>query len=229
MNFKTNLLLGLQMPKKIEIQEIHDILFDFNQKIKINAIGNIQTATLHKKKANLSNRTLLIISIQYIGEPNFDKILKLFPQLKIYKHYLISYFSNATIADLDTLSFEHFYKLIDESKLIYFPTDSKPNCIVKAMYQHYFSLSGEIIWYNNKIIHLDKGKYYARQLYCELFLDCIKTGDGYKIPVDAIVQVTEENLLPQYQNKKIILSVTEEKNSNSFADVMTHTYKIALN
>ncbi|GAB4462117.1 MAG: hypothetical protein Fur0028_14500 [Bacteroidales bacterium] len=229
MNSKTNLLLGLQLPKKIEVQEISDILFDFNQKIKINELGNIQKATLHKKNANQTEKTLLIISINYIDEPNFDKILKLLPQLKIYKHYLISYLSKATISDLVTLSFEQFNNLIDESKLIYFPTDMKPNCIIKAMYQHYFSLSGEIICYNGKIMHLEKGKYYARQLYCELFLDCIKTDDGYKIPADAIIQVSDDNLLPQFQNKQIILSVMEEKDSNSFADVMTYRYKIALN
>ena len=32
MNSKTNLLLGLQLPKKIEVQEISDILFDLIKK-----------------------------------------------------------------------------------------------------------------------------------------------------------------------------------------------------
>ncbi len=229
MNTKPNLLLGLQLPSKIDLKEIKDILFTFNQKLKANSIGNINTATLHKKNVNQAEKTLLIISIWQNREANFDEILKLYPQLKIYKRYLIADLSKENISEVEAITFDQFSKIVDDAKLVFFPTDSKPNCIIKAMYHQYFSLTGDIIWYNGKSIHLDKGKYYARQLYCELFLDCIKTNDGYKIPADAIINVTEENLLPQFQNKQIILPVLEEGNSHTVAEVMTNQYKIALN
>lgn len=229
MNTKSKLLLGLQMPKKIEKQEINDILFTFNQKLKTNDVGCILTATLHKKNSNQNEKVLLIISIKQYNNAGFDKILKLYPQLNIYKYYLIVDLTNTTIIDIENLSIQQFIKQLENSKYLSYPIDFMPNCLLKAMYQHYFSLSGDIIWFNGKQIHLDIGKYYARQLYCELFLDCIKTEEGYKIPADAIVHVTENGLLPQFQNKQIILSVLEEKNENTFASVLTNQYKIALN
>lgn len=229
MNTKPNLFLGLQLPSKIDLKEIKDLLFTFNQKLKSSSIGNINTATLHKKSVTQTEKTLLIISIQQNKGANFDEILKLYPQLKIYKRYLITDLSKENMPELETITFEQFNKVVEDAKLVYYPADSKPNCIIKAMYHHFFSLAGDIIWYNGKSIHLDKGKYYARQLYCELFLDCIKTNDGYKIPTDAVIHVTEDNLIPQFQNKQIILNVQEEGNSRTIAEVMTNQYKIALN
>lgn len=229
MNTKSKLLLGLQLPKKIKKQEINDILYTFNQKLKSNDVGCIQTVTLHKKYNNQNEKVLLIISIKHNDNKGFDKILKLYPQLNLYKYYLIVDLINTTILDLENISIQQFIKQLEKCKYFSYPTNFIPNCILKAMYQHYFSLSGDIIWFNGKQIHLDKGKYYARQLYCELFLDCIKTEDGYKIPADAIVNVTENGLMPQFQNKQIILPVLEEKNENTFASVLTNQYRIALN
>lgn len=229
MDTKSKLLLGLQLPNKIKKQEINDILYTFNQKLKTNDVGFIQTATLHKKNSNQIEKELLIISIKQYNEAGFDKILKLYPQLKIIKRYLIVDFSSTSILDIENLSFQQFIELLEESEYFSNSTGFMPNCILKAMYQHYFSLSGDIIWFNGKQIHLDIGKYYARQLYCQLFLDCIKTEEGYKIPADAIIYVTEEGLLPQFQNKQIILSVLEEKNGHSFEKVLTNQFKIALN
>lgn len=229
MNIKPKFFLGLQFSSNIDFKEIKDTLYTFNQNLKAKNIGNITTVTLHKKNVNQGIKTILIISILKKREVNFDEILKLFPHLNICMRYLITDFSNENISEQELISFEQFSKIINNSSFVFFPTDSKPNCIIKGIYHQYFSLSGDIMWYNGSPIQLEKGKYYARQLYCELFLDCIKTIDGYKIPTDAIINVTSENLLPQFQNKQIILPVLEAGNSNVVAELMTNQYKVVLN
>lgn len=229
MNINTIILLGLQLPHIIDKREINDILYAFNQKLIINNFGKIHTATLHKKNGIKNEKTILIISINPIENIDLDVILKHVPLLKNFKHLLITSLNETLTSKNNIITFEQFIKFIDESKLIYFPANIKPQCILKAMYQHYFCLSGDIIWHRGKLIHIDIGKYYARQLYCETFVDCIKTNEGYKVPANAIIHVTNEDLLPQYQNTQVVLHVLEEKNKNSYEEVLNNQYKVALN
>jgi len=224
MNQTSTILLGLQLPSKIKLQEICDIIFNFNQKLNIQEIGQIAKATIHKKHQN--EKALLILSISKQNDPTFDDILQNFDNLKFFKRYLIVDIQNF---NNDKSSLEDFNQWLDASKLLFYPIDSIPQCIVKAIYQHLFEITGDIIWFNYKPIRIDKGKYYARQLYCELNLDCIKTSDGYKIPSDAIINVSTDYLLPQYHNKQIILSVEETQENKRVNELLTQHYIISNN
>ncbi|NSW46124.1 MAG: hypothetical protein HPY79_09965 [Bacteroidales bacterium] len=224
MNQISTILLGLQLPSKINLQEISDIIFNFNQNLVNQSIGKILKATIHKKIQ--SDKNILVINIMPCNSPTFDHILQNFTNLKFFKRYIITEIQNLK---KDNIPLDTFIEYIEKSKLIFFPINSIPQCIIKAIYQHLYEISGDIIWFNYKPIRIDKGKYYARQLYCELNLDCIKTPDGYKIPSDAIIHVEADNLLPQYHNKQIILAVIEEHENKKVSELLTQNYIIINN
>jgi len=224
MNQTPIILLGLQLPSKINLQEISDIIFNFNHNLLYQSIGKIIKATIHKKNQN--DKAIIAISIAPYNNPTFDQILQNFADLKFCKRYVITEIQKTK---KDNIKLEEFIECIEKSKLIFFPTNSLPQCIIKAIYQHFYEISGDIIWFNYKPIHIDKGKYYARQLYCELNLDCIKTPDGYKIPSDAIIHVATDNLLPQYHKKQVILTVIEEHENKKISELLTQHYIIINN
>jgi|GEM_PF-4714352 hypothetical protein len=224
-------LIGLQLPKNINLNETKDWLYKFNHNLIKNNVGKIFSASLHKKQSSDEKKSIIIISLNTHEEPNFDIILKQIPNLNSFKRYLIIDISNVFkfVSELNQLSYERFTHELDSNKLLYYPDNTKPTCLLKSMYHHYFCLEGDVIWYNNVPINLSKGKYFARQLYCELHLDAIKTADGYKVPADATINICTDEFLPQFQNKQIILPVEEIKCPNKPNDLLSNTFKITVN
>lgn len=226
-------LMGLQMPEKITLHEIKNLLFDFNQTLKTNNDGYVQDASLHEKKTPTTQKTLMIISVfATTGKTAYD-ILSKFPQFSTFKRYIISEISNIYPqhhAENTTIPFEQFCNTaINETNTIYQPSDAKPTCLTKAMYNHYYCISGDVIWFNGNPVNMSKGKFFARQLYCELFLDAIKTVNGFKISSESMVFIEDENAMPHFQDKQLILPVEEVENTNSIPEIMTTNYKMVMN
>lgn len=231
MKSSINCFIGLQLPKNICLREVKDWLYQLNQSLKKSEIGKVFCASLHKKKNTDESKSIVIVSIDTQGIVNFDDILKNVPNLQTFKRYLITDVAIALkhTSDLNQYSYERFAQELDTSKLLYYPDNSKPACIIKAIYHHYFCIEGDVVWYNNVPISISAGKYFARQLYCELYLDAIKTNDGYKVPTDAIINVSDNEITPQFQNKQVVLSVEEIKCPNKPEDLLSNNFKIIVN
>ncbi len=224
-------LIGLQLTKNISLNEIKDLLYKVNHNLTKNNTGKIVCASLHKKQSSDERKSIIIISLNTNEETNFDVILKQIHNLRFFKRYLIADISNVFkyVSDLNQFSHERFSNELYKTKLLYFPDNTKPSCLFKSMYHHYFCTEGDVIWYNNVPINISEGKYFARQLYCEFHLDAIKTSDGYKVPADATINITSNEILPQFNNKQLILPVEEIKSENKLDILLSNNFKIITN
>ncbi len=227
-----NCLIGLQFNQKIELRELKDWIYQFNNQLEKKQLGKVVTASVHKKNLTDYHKNLLAISINSTAEVNFDKLLSAIPNLALIKRYLIVDVSNALLhhTEYSNMSVEKFSHIIEQQKLLYHPDQTKPMCIIRSLYQHYYCLEGIVLWYNKMSITINKGKYYARELYCEFNLDAIKTEEGFKVPVDATITVNEDEVFPQFNQSQLILSVKESPSScKKINDLMTNHFTIIVN
>jgi len=228
MNQNIIFLMGLQMPENITIQEIKTNLTLFNETLKTNNKGYLRDASLHEKKTANNKKVLIALSVVSFPEKNIYDILTSFPQLENYKRYIITEINTIHISREN--SFEQFINHeIIEANMLYQPSDAKPTCLLKAMYNHHHCISGDVIWFNNNPVSVSKGKFYARQLYCELCLDAIKTANGFKISSDSTVFIDDETVMPHFQDKQLVLPVEEINNENTIPEIMTTNYKLVTN
>ncbi|MCX7862148.1 MAG: hypothetical protein N2449_04075 [Bacteroidales bacterium] len=230
MKHSIHCIVGLQLPKDIELHEIKDIVYSFHHNLLKSSIGRVTCASIHKKSIH-ENKSILVISVFSQLQPiNFDVLLKQLPNIHIYKRYIIADVAiiSKLSAEVQQFSFEKFSNEIEKSKAIFVPDQPKPSCILKAIYQHYYCIDGNVIWYNSTPINITKGKYFARQLYCEFYIDSIKTNDGYKVAPDATINVSAENVMPRFSNNQLTLEV-EELQCPKHKELLSNHFKIVVN
>ncbi len=223
-------ILGLQLPKQIEFQEIKDLIYSYHLNLTKSNLGKIICATIHKKHAN-DQKSILVISLQSTPSATFEDFLKQLPNVHIFKRYVLTDVSllSQFQSEIQNFSYEKFTSEIESAKTIFYPEHPKPACILKSIYHHFFCIDGDIMWYNNIPINISKGKYFARQLYCEYYIDVIKTTDGYKVPAEATIAVTTNHIVPRFQNKQIILPVEEYQCTNKHFELLSNSFKIVVN
>jgi len=228
MNTSINCILGLQLSQNVNVETVIESINNFNHRLFKSNYGKIICASIHKK--NIQSKTKDILVISFNKTANLESILRCVPDLHDYKRYLVVEIATSNKKDiLQDVSFEKFLKEIENNNVIYYPQNNLPQCIVRSIYNHYYCLDGDVIYYSSTPIFISKGKYFARQLYYEYHIDEIKTPEGYKLPSDAIIAVNEENVFPKFFNKKIVLPVEEVKNNNKLEDLLSNKFKIVIN
>lgn len=223
-------ILGLQLPKQIDIQEIKDLLYAYHLNLNKSDLGKIVCATIHKKHS-AEQKSILVVSLQTNPTATFENLLKQMPNLHIFKRYILTDIAllSQFHSEIQNFSYEKFASEIESTKTIFYPEQPKPACILKSIYHHFFCIDGDVIWYNNTPINISKGKYFARQLYCEYHIDSIKTTEGYKVPAEATITVTANHIMPRFQNKQIVLPVEEYQCPNKHSELLSNHFKIVVN
>ncbi|MCX7954592.1 MAG: hypothetical protein N3A01_05310 [Bacteroidales bacterium] len=130
----------------------------------------------------------------------------------------------------EQISFENFVSTnLELNNILYKPDNIDINKLLKKIYYTYNGIKGKVLWNNYKPINIEKGKYLAKELYCELCLDQIITKSGYKITNDALVFVENDNIYPYYKDKNLVLCVEEIHEKDKLPELLSNKYKLILN
>ncbi len=194
----TKIFLGLQLTSKIQLSELKNIIFETNKSFEKKEIGKIYCASIHSKKLSKVNLVLEIHTLS--SDNNFDTILKSLSNLKAHKHIVLV---QIPVRELNNInSFEKFQEFIDKQKLVYIPAQTKPLCLIKDIYNHIKCKEGLVLWNHYNPIKIEKGKYFAKQLYSELYLDCIRTKDGYRVESGSQIIIDNE-VIPFFDDNQL--------------------------
>lgn len=87
---------------------------------------------------------------------------------------------------------------------------------------------GRVIWAKGHEIFGLKGTFMAGEVYCETYVDTIKTIDGYKIPTDATIIFDNKLIKPVFEDNNVTLFV-EEVNDDKIDDFICKSFKASIN
>ncbi|MBI5538954.1 MAG: hypothetical protein HY951_02775 [Bacteroidia bacterium] len=87
---------------------------------------------------------------------------------------------------------------------------------------------GRVIWAKGHEIIGMKGTFMAGEVYCETYVDTIKTIDGYKIPTDATIIFDNTLIKPVLEGNNVTL-IVEEVNSRKSDNFICTSFKASVN
>ncbi len=87
---------------------------------------------------------------------------------------------------------------------------------------------GRVIWVNGYEMKGLIGNYLAGEVYCETHVDSIKTEDGFKIPINAHINFTDNRIKPVFKENSVILLV-EEITTGKIEELSGNNFKAILN
>ena len=225
------LITSIQVSRNYEILTLNNILLKINTKLWDYTNLKIYSACL----VNQENEVFLIIKFNIFFPESLDNYLNfLSKEIKVffenYPFCLITF----NILKKDFLfnqnyleNFENFCDYVLKHEKIFV---SNENIVLQKNLYNIFcyvnSIKGKVIWNNYKSINIEKGKYYAKELYSEYSIDSIQTLSGLKVSVDSIVFVEKENVYPIFSNKCLVFYVEEVNEKFNGLGSILKTYRI---
>ena len=87
---------------------------------------------------------------------------------------------------------------------------------------------GTVIWAKGHEIIGMKGTYMAGEVYCETYVDTIKTLGGYKVPTNATIIFENKLIKPVLEDNNVTL-IVEEINENKTDNFICTSFKASVN